>query len=78
MQPPTELVHWMFAVGFLLLGLFLLAEAIAGQEAWARRRWRVYLWPGVAFVFGVLMWPVMTFFTNSAIHMLAHSAWAQA
>jgi len=27
---------------------------------------------------GVLMWPVMTFFTNSAIHMLAHGSWAQA
>jgi hypothetical protein len=26
---------------------------------------------------GVFMWPVMTFFTNSAIHMIAHSAWAQ-
>ncbi len=78
MQPPSELVHWMFAVGFLLLGLFLLAEAIAGQEAWARRRWRVYLWPGVAFLLGLLMWPVMAFFTNSAIHMLAHGAWAQA
>ena len=24
------------------------------------------------------MWPVMVFFTNSTIHMLAHSAWAQA
>ena len=24
------------------------------------------------------MWPVMTFFTNSAIHMVAHGAWAQA
>ena len=24
------------------------------------------------------MWPVMTFYTNSAIHMVAHSAWAQA
>jgi len=23
------------------------------------------------------MWPVMTFFTNSTIHMLAHSSWAQ-
>ena len=23
------------------------------------------------------MWPVMTFYTNSAIHMLAHGAWAQ-
>jgi hypothetical protein len=25
----------------------------------------------------VLMWPVMVFFTNSTIHTLAHSAWAQ-
>ena len=23
------------------------------------------------------MWPVMTFYTNSAIHMLAHGAWAE-
>src|SRR5689334_25166521 len=23
------------------------------------------------------MWPVMTFFTNSTIHMLAHGAWAE-
>jgi hypothetical protein len=23
------------------------------------------------------MWPVMTFFTNSAIHTLAHGSWAQ-
>ena len=23
------------------------------------------------------MWPVMTFYTNSAIHMIAHGAWAQ-
>jgi len=21
------------------------------------------------------MWPVMTFYTNSAIHMIAHGAW---
>jgi hypothetical protein len=26
---------------------------------------------------GVLMWPVMVFFTNSTIHMLAHGSWAQ-
>jgi hypothetical protein len=26
---------------------------------------------------GILMWPVMVFYTSSAIHMLAHSAWAQ-
>jgi len=77
MQPPAEMVHWLFATGFLLLGLFLVAEAIAGREAWEKRRWRVYLWPGLVFTLGVLMWPVMAFYTNSAIHMLAHSAWAQ-
>ncbi|HLM35420.1 MAG TPA: hypothetical protein VK278_06555 [Gaiellaceae bacterium] len=78
MKPPSEMVHWLFATGFLLLGLFLLAEALAGQEAWAKRRWRLYLWPGFAFGLGVLMWPVMAFFTSSAVHMLAHGAWAQA
>jgi hypothetical protein len=72
------MVHWFFATGFLFLGLVLLAQAIVGEEVWARRRWRVYLWPSIAFGFGMCMWPVMTFFTNSAIHMLAHSAWAQA
>jgi len=77
MQPPAEHVHWMFATGFLILGLCLLGEAIAGTEVWRRRRWRAYLWPGFAFVMGVFMWPVMVFFTNSTIHTLAHSAWAQ-
>jgi hypothetical protein len=72
------MVHWLFATGFLFLGLVLLAEAIVGHEVWARRRWRLYLWPSIVFAFGVLMWPVMTFFTNSAIHMIAHGAWAQA
>jgi hypothetical protein len=37
----------------------------------------MYLWPGLAFGLGVLMWPVMTFFTNSAIHMYAHGSWAE-
>jgi len=78
MEPRSEMVHWLFATGFLFLGLVLLAEAIVGHEVWARRRWRLYLWPSIVFAFGVLMWPVMTFFTNSAIHMLAHGAWAQA
>jgi hypothetical protein len=77
MQPNAEFVHWMFATGFLMLGLCLLAEAVVGQEIWARRPWRPYLWPGLAFLMGVLMWPVMTFFTNSAIHTLAHGSWAQ-
>ena len=80
MKPPSEMVHWLFATGFLLLGLFLLAEALAGQEAWAKRRWRLYLWPGFAFGLGVLMWPVMAFFTSSAppaaISACAHAPWA--
>jgi hypothetical protein len=48
-----------------------------GTEVWRRRPWRAYLWPGLAFALGLLLWPVMTFYTNSAIHMLAHGAWAQ-
>jgi hypothetical protein len=72
------MVHWLFGMGLLLLGLIRLAEALVGEEVWRRRPWRVYLWPGLAFGMGVLMWPVMTFFTNSAIHMVAHGAWAQA
>jgi hypothetical protein len=77
MQPPSEHVHWLFATGFLLLGLCLLGEVIVGPAVWRRRAWRAYLWPGLVFALGVLMWPVMTFYTNSAIHMLAHGAWAQ-
>jgi hypothetical protein len=76
-QPPAEHVHWLFATGFLILGLCLLAEAVVGTEVWRRRAWRAYLWPGLVFVLGVLMWPVMTFFTGSTLHMLAHGAWAQ-
>jgi hypothetical protein len=78
MEPPAEVVHWMFGIGFVFLGLCLLAEAIVGPEVWRRRNWRGYLWPGIAFLMGILMWPVMVFYTSSAIHMLAHSAWAQA
>jgi hypothetical protein len=77
MQPPAEHVHWLFATGFLLLGLCLLAEAIVGTEVWRRRVWRAYLWPGIAFALGVLLWPVMVFFTNSTLHMIAHGAWAE-
>jgi hypothetical protein len=77
MQPPAEHVHWLFATGFLILGLLLLAEAIVGDGVWRRRAWRAYLFPGTLFLMGVLMWPVMTFFTSSTIHMLAHGAWAE-
>jgi hypothetical protein len=75
--PPAEHVHWLFATGFLILGLCLLAEAIVGTEVWRRRAWRAYLWPGLAFLLGLFLWPVMVFFTNSTLHMLAHGAWAQ-
>src|SRR5207253_469619 len=61
MQPPSEMVHWLFGMGILLLGLLTLAEVIVGREVWVRRAWRAYLWPGLAFGLGVAMWPVMTF-----------------
>jgi hypothetical membrane protein len=77
MQPPSEHVHWLFATALLFLGLLLLAEAVVGREVWRRRAWRAYLWPSLLFALGVLMWPVMVFYTNSTVHMLAHSAWAQ-
>ena len=77
MSPPPEHVHWLFASGFLALGLFLLAEALVGQEIWRKRRWRTYLWPTTMFSMGLLMWPVMVFFTSSTLHMLAHGAWAE-
>jgi hypothetical protein len=73
MTPRAELIHWGFAAGFLLLGLILLAETIVGTEIFAMRRWRVYLWPSIAFAIGVLLWPVSVFFTNSTLHMLAHA-----
>jgi hypothetical protein len=67
----------MFATGFLLLGLCLLAQAVVGDAVWRKRAWRAYLWPGLAFLMGLLMWPVMVFFTNSTVHMLAHGSWAE-
>jgi hypothetical protein len=77
MQPRAEMVHWLFAAGILFVGLCLLSEAIVGTEVWRMRPWRAYLWPGLAFALGVLLWPVMAFFTNSAIHMYAHGSWAE-
>jgi hypothetical protein len=71
------MVHWLFATGILLVGLCLLCEAVVGREVWQLRPWRRYLWPGLAFTMGVLLWPVMALYTNSAIHMYAHGAWAQ-
>ena len=78
MTPRAEFVHWFFAAGILFVGLCLLCEAVVGREIWQRRPWRRYLWPGTAFTMGVLLWPVMAFYTNSAIHMYAHGSWAEA
>lgn len=78
MLPKAEFVHWWFATGFLILGVLLLAEAIVGERVWRQRCWRAYLWPSFLFVMGLLMFPVMTFYANSTIHMLAHGSWAQA
>jgi hypothetical protein len=75
--PKAEFVHWWFATGFVVLALLLASEAVVGEEVWARRPWRRYLWPSVLSAMGVLMFPVMTFFTSSTIHMLAHGSWAQ-
>jgi hypothetical protein len=77
-EPKAEMVHWVFGAAVLLFGLIRLAEALVGDEVWRVRPWRVYLWPGTAFAIGVLLWPVMAFYTNSAIHMVAHGTWAQA
>jgi len=77
LMPKAEMVHWWFAGGFLMLALLSFAQLIVGDEVWALRPWRRYLWPGLAFLMGVLLWPVMTFYTNSTIHMIAHGSWAQ-
>jgi hypothetical protein len=76
-MPRAEFVHWWFAGGFLMLALLAAAEVVVGPEVWAMRPWRRYLWPGLMFLIGVLLWPVMAFYTNSTIHMIAHGSWAQ-
>lgn len=77
-EPRAEMVHWWFATGILILALLSLAEMIVGPEVWGARPWRRYLWPGMLFLLGVLLWPVMALYTNSMIHMVAHGSWAQA
>ena len=77
MQPRAEMIHWAFGAMILFVGLCLLCEALVGQDVWRMRRWRAYLWPALAFALGVFLWPVMAFFTNSAIHMYAHGSWAE-
>ncbi|HEY4349304.1 MAG TPA: hypothetical protein VGM80_17140 [Gaiellaceae bacterium] len=77
MEPRAEFIHWLFATGVLMLGLIVVAQAVAGDEVWRMRRWRIYLWPSLVFGLGVVLWPVMAFYTTSAIHMVAHGTWAQ-
>ncbi len=76
-MPPSEHLHWMYAGAFLMLGLCLLAQAIVGDEVWNRRSLRRYLWPGLGFLMGLLLWPAMVFPMRSTIHLLAHGAWAE-
>ena len=76
-EPPSEHIHWWFATGFLVLALCFAARAAVGAEVWDRRPWRRYLFPGVLFAMGLLMFPVMVFFTSSTIHMVAHGTWAE-
>lgn len=76
-MPPAENVHWLFATGILLFGLCMLARALVGEAIWNRVAWRRYLLPAVLFGLGAAMWPVTVFFTNSAIHMIAHATWAE-
>ena len=66
MEPPSEMVHWLFGMFLLLLGLIMLAEVIVGPDVWRRRAWRVYLWPGIAFGLGVVMWPILD------VHQIGH------
>ncbi len=78
MLPRAEIAHWLFAAGFLFFALVLLAEAIVGPEVFRRRAWRGYLWPSLLLFAGLWLWVVTIFSTFSTLHLLAHSAWAQA
>lgn len=78
MLPRAETAHWLFAAGFLFLGLVLLAEALVGREVFRRRPWRACLWPSLALLAGAWLWLITIFSTFSTLHLLAHAAWAQA
>ena len=75
MQPPSEHVHWLFATGFLLLGLCLLGEAIVGTEVWRRRAWRAYLWPGLVFALGGVAWALIQPYRITLLHPLGQGFW---
>jgi hypothetical protein len=76
-MPPSEHFHWMFAGGFLALGLCLFAQAIVGDEVWNRRSWRRYSWPGLGFLMGLVLWPAIVYPMGTTILLLAHGVWAQ-
>jgi hypothetical protein len=76
--PRPEIAHWLTAAVILFLGLVLLSEAVVGTEVFRRRWWRSYLFPVVAVVGGVFLWLIAALSTFSTMHLLAHSAWAQA
>ena len=78
MLPRAEIAHWLFAAGFLFFALVLLAEAIVGPEVFRRRAWRAHLWPSLMLLAGLWLWVIAIFSTFSTLHLLAHSAWAQA
>jgi hypothetical protein len=77
-MPRAEVAHWLFAGGFLFLGLVLLAEAIVGPAVFRRRAWRASLWPSLALLAGGFLWLIAIFSTFSTLHLIAHSVWAQA
>lgn len=78
MTPRAEIAHWLFASLFLLVGLTLSAEAIAGTAAFRRRSWRAYVFPALCLFGGVMLWVVSVLSTFSTLHLIAHSIWAQA
>jgi hypothetical protein len=76
--PRPEIAHWLTATVLLFLGLVLLSEAAVGTQVFRRRWWRSYLFPVVAIVGGVFLWLIAALSTFSTMHLIAHSAWAQA
>ena len=74
---PSEHLHWLYAAAFLMVGLCLLANAIAGDDVWNRRALRTYSWAGLGFIMGVLLWPAVVIPMGSTSDLIAHAVWAQ-
>ena len=77
-MPRAETAHWLFAAGFLFLGLVVLTEAVVGPAVFRKRAWRACLWPSLALLAGMWLWVITIFSTFSTLHLLAHALWAQA